>query len=256
MKGDAEMSAKKKTAKTTIKFTTRANPFPESAGTGELFGTVIPNGTVNQDELIEIVAKSTGYGKSLVEMLFNHLGLTVLEEMRKRPCMVDLGFCKLRPVIKGTFEFQNEPFDPKRHKVEIEAIPSAQIRKAVAQGLKPVNVTPVEMPKPCIDSVCYEPDFAHNIISVASPFEVHGTGLTVRHGDESAELELPSGGKLSVTLTAQKNSDGARRVKAQLCETPPSPLPRSAHLVLRTHGLAGASAPLITVKSASIKLKG
>lgn len=247
------MSAKKKTA---IKFTTRANPFPEVARAGESFGTVIPNGTMDQEGLIDkMIAHGCKLERTTIRYFLDQLMNTVRHEMVENKCTVDLGFCKVRPVIKGSFESEDGAFDEKRHKLEAEAILSSEIRKAVAEGLKPVNVTPTETPKPCIDSVCYGPDFVRNTISVASPFEVHGTGLTVRHGDESAELELSSGDRLAVTLTAQKRTDGNRRVKAQLAESPSSPIPRSAHLVLRTHGLAGASAPLITVKSASIRLK-
>ena len=36
--------------------------------------------------------------------------------------------------------------------------------------------------------------------------------------------------------------------------SPPSPCPKRAQLVLRTHGLGGAGSPLFTVKSANLKL--
>lgn len=247
------MSAKKKK---TIKFTTRANPFPEAEGKRDYFGTAIPNGTLGLDELIErMVEHGCKMAPVTIRYLFDELMHTACDVMAEHQCSVDFGFCKLRPAIKGTFESEDGQFDPKRHKLEIEAILSPTIRKAVAEGLEAVNVTPAETPKPSIDSVCYGPDFARNVISVAEPFEVHGTGLTVRHGDESAEFEFPSGGKLAVTLTSQNKSDGTRRVKARLTEPPPSSLPRSAHLILRTHGLGGASSPLVIVKSASIRLK-
>ena len=87
-------------------------------------------------------------------------------------------------------------------------------KKAVAEGLEAVNVTPTETPPPGIDSVCYEPDFVRNTISVAAPFEVHGTGLTVRHGDETAELALPSGGSLAVSLKRQTKEDIRSYVEA------------------------------------------
>ena len=149
---------------------------------------------------------------------------------------------------------EDAPFDSKRHKLMIEAVPSVEIRNAVANGLKGVNVTPVEVPPPCIDSVCQMPDYVRNTISVASPFEIHGTGLTVEHGDESAELELSGGVHVPVTLKRQTESDGARRVKAQLAEQPPAPCPKRARLTFRTHGLAGADSPLYEVRSAWLKV--
>ena len=247
------MSAKKKMA---IKFTTRANPFPEAAKKGERFGMAIPNGTVEQEGLIDdMIAHGCKMSRETIRYFFNQLMETVCEEMAENQCAVDIGFCKLRPVIRGTFESEDGKFDPNRHKLEIEAILSPEIRKAVAKGFNLVNVTTTETSTPSIGSVCYGPDFARNVISVSSPFELLGTGLTVCHGDESAELELSSGGKLAVSLTTQKKSDGNQRVEAQLAEPAPTPIPRSAHLILRTHGLGGASAPLITVKSASIRLK-
>lgn len=250
------MSAKKKDEKTVIKFTTRANPFPTAAGAGKRFGTVIPNGTMNQEELIErMMAHGCKLERTTIRYFLDQLMHTVCDELAERPCVIDIGLCKLRPVIRGSFESEDGEFDKKRHKLEIEAVMSPTIRNAVAEGLDPVNVTPTETPKPCIDSVCYGPDFVRNVISVALPFEVHGTGLTVRHGDESAELELPSGATVPVTLKPQTKADGSRRVKAQLEGTLPSPRPRRARLVLRTHGLGGANASLVAVKSAMLSLK-
>lgn len=165
---------------------------------------------------------------------------------------VDLGFCNLWPVIKWQFKHKDEAFDPKRHKLQIEVIPSADIRCALEKGVKAVNVMPAESPR--IDSVCCAPDRVRNTISVDKPFEILGARLTVRHGDETAELELPSGGSLAVSLKRQTKEDGAQRVKAQLTEPPPSPCPKRARLVIRTHGLGGAGAPLFTVKSANLKL--
>ena len=250
------MPAKKKDGKTAIKFTTRANPFPTAEGAGKRFGTVIPNGTMNQEELIgRMMARGCKLDRTTIRYFLDQLMHTVRDEIAERPCVIDIGFCKLRPVIRGSFESEDGEFDKKRHKLEIEAVMSPTIRNAVAEGLDPVNVTPTETPKPCIDSVCYRPDFARNVISASELFEVHGTGLTVRHGDESAELEFSSGGKLAVALTVQQPTDGTRRVKARLAEPLPTPLPRSARLILRTHGFGGALSPLMTVKSASIRLK-
>lgn len=93
---------------------------------------------------------------------------------------VDLGFCNLWPVIKWQFKHKDEAFDPKRHKLQIEVIPSEEIKHALEKGVKAVNVTPTE--------------------------------------------------------------------------PPPSPCPKRARLVIRTHGLGGAGAPLFTVKSANLKL--
>ena len=249
------MSEKKKSRNATIKFTTRINPFPDAAGKGERFGTVIPNGTLDQEGLIDrMIAQGCKLERTTIRYFFDQLMRTVPNVMAESNCAVDLGFCRLSPVVRGSFESEDGAFDKKRNKLEIEATLSPAIRKAVAEGLEAVNVTPTETPPPGIDSVCYEPDFVRNTISVAAPFEVHGTGLTVRHGDETAELALPSGGSLAVSLKRQTKEDGAQRVKAQLAEPPPSPCPKRARLVLRTHGLGGAASPLITVKSANLKL--
>ena len=109
-------------------------------------------------------------------------------------------------------------------------------------------------PKPRIDSVCQAPDFTRNRIALSEPFEIHGAALTVRHGDESAVLELPDGGMLEVALTRQTAADGAQRVRARLAEPPPAPPPKRARLALNTHGMGGKSAPLATVRSATLYL--
>ena len=253
------MSAKKKTQKktqNTVKFTTRPNPFPEAKGKDEYFGTVIPNGTVDQDGLIDaMIRNGCTMGRLELQRIFNATGLAVVDMMREKPRIIDLGFCKLRPVIRGSFNHEDERFDPKRHKLVVEAIPSPELMRAAAEGLKPINVTPVDVPPPGIDSVCYAPDYVRNTISVSAPFEIHGKGITVEFGDESAELELSSGVHVPVTLKRQTKADGARRIKAQLAEPPPSPCPKRAKLILCTHGLGGADSKLRTVKSAALTIK-
>ena len=251
------MSAKRKTQQkdkaVTIKFTTHPNPFPEAKGTNEHFGTVIPNGTANQNDVIDrMIADGCQPGRHEIERMLNAIGCAVLDMLQREPHIIDLGFCKLRPVIKGKFKYKDGAFDPKRHKLQVEVIPSRSIKRALEKGVKAVNVMPAESPR--IDSVCCAPDRVRNTISVAKPFEILGARLTVRHGDEAAELALPSGGSLAVSLKRQRKEDGAQRVKAQLAEPPPSPCPKRARLVIRTHGLGGAGTPLFTVKSANLKL--
>lgn len=251
----AKKNTEKKPARNVIKFTTRPNAFKNAKEAGERFGFVIPNGTLDEEAFIDkMVANGCKLGRKDIKYFMNAIVEVVVDVMKESPCSVDLGFCTLRPVIKGAFDSEDASFDPKRHKLVIEATPSLELKRALAKGLKAVNVTPVEAPPPAIDSVCQPPDYARNTISVTAPFEIHGTGLTVERGDESAELELPSGVRAPVALKRQAKSDGSRRVKAELAEPLPSPLPRRAWLVLRTHGLGGANSPLLTVKSAVLKL--
>lgn len=251
--------ASKKTAQKkksgTIKFVTHPNPFPD--GKGGHFGVVVPNGTVDLDGLIDnIMKRGTIPGKmghAELKFVLESILQTAAAEVVENCCAVDLGFCRLVPVIRGSFDSLDGKFDRKRHKVEVAAIPSQEIRLAVS-GLTGVNVTPVDVPPPRIDSVCQAPDYVRNAISAAEPFELHGTGLTTGLGGESAELELPSGERVPVLLRAQTKADGARRVKAQLAAPLPTPRPRRAWLVFRTHGLGGADSPLVEVRSAAVKL--
>lgn len=117
------MPAKKKDGKRVIKFTTRANPFPTAEGAGKRFGTVIPNGTMNQEELIgRMMARGCKLDRTTIRYFLDQLMHTVRDEIAERPCVIDIGFCKLRPVIRGSFESEDGEFDKKRHKLEIEAV--------------------------------------------------------------------------------------------------------------------------------------
>ena len=250
----SKKTAQKKTSGT-IKFTTRPNPF--SDGKGGHFGVVVPNGTVDMDGLIDHMLKKgtvpVKMGHAELKFVLDAILRTAADEVVEKCCAVDLGFCRLVPVIRGSFDSLDGKFDRKRHKVEVAAIPSQEIRRAVGE-LVGVNVTPVDVPPPRIDSVCQAPDYVRNAISAAEPFEIHGIGLTTGLGGESAELELPSGVRLPVRLKPQTKADGARRVKAQLAEPLPTPRPRRAWLVFRTHGLGGADSQLTETRSAAIKL--
>lgn len=237
-----------------IKFVTRPSELPGAEG--KRFGVAIPNGTIDAEGVIDgMIARGCTLSRTNIKYLLNALNELVADTMKTTPCAVDLGFCCLRPVIKGTFERENEKFDSKRHKLEVEATMSKKICRALAEGMKAVNVTPRTVQSPSIDSVCQAPDYVRNTISADVPFELHGTGLTTGHGDESAELVLSSGVCVPVSLRRQTKADGSRRVKAQLAEPLPTPPPKRARLVFRTHGLGGRSSPLVTVKSASLTLR-
>ncbi len=190
-----------------------------------------------------------------IRFFLNALEEAVADEMKEHVCAVDLGFCSLRPVIEGSFEHEDEKFDAKRHKLVVEATLSKKINQALAKSLKAVNVTPMTVQPPGIDSVCYAPEYVRNTISAAAQFEIHGTGLTTDHGDESAELELPSGALVPVTLKRQTKADGSRRVRAELAEPLPSSRLKRARLIFRTHGLGGSKSQLFTVKSASLTIR-
>ena len=237
-----------------INFTTRPSKLPGMEG--KRYGVVIPNGTIDEEGLIDRMIKhGCNLGRNEIKFFLNVLQNAVADEMKEHVCAIDLGFCRLRPVIEGAFEHEDEKFDAKRHKLVVEATLSKKIQRAVAEGLQAVNVTPLTVQPPSIDSVCQSPDYTRNTISASAQFEIHGTGLTTDHGDESAELQLPSGAIVPVTLKRQTKSDGSRRVRAELVEPLPTPHPKRAHLIFRTHGLGGAKSQLFTVKSASLTIR-
>lgn len=239
---------------TKINFTTRPSALP--GADGKRYGTVIPNGTIDAEGIIDrMVRRGCKMRRTEIRYFLNALNETVAAQLKEHICAVDLGFCCLRPVIEGSFEHEDDKFDAKRHKLVIEATLSRDIQRAVAKGLKAVNVTPKTVQPPSIDSVCQAPDYVRNTFSASAQFEIHGTGLTTDHGDESAELELPSGVLVPVTLKRQTKADGSRRVRAELAEPLPAPRPKRARLIFRTHGLGGAKSQLFTVKSASLTLR-
>lgn len=241
-------------SETKIKFTTRPSSLPGMDG--KRYGTVVPNGTIDAEGIIDrMVKRGCSLGRNEIRLFLNTLEKAVADQMKDCLCAVDLGFCCLRPVIEGSFEHEDETFDAKRHKLVVEATLSKEIQRAAAKGLKAVNVTPVTVQPPSIDSVCKAPDYVRNTISASAQFEIHGTGLTTDHGDESAELVLPSGALVPVSLKRQTKADGSRRVRAELAEPLPAPQPKRARLVFRTHGLGGAKSRLFTVKSASLIIR-
>lgn len=253
------MSAKKSTTPDkrveTLKFTLRPNTLPNASDGNRYIGKVIPNGTMDFDDVLDrMIADGCMMGREEFRYLMNTTISAVMDEMLENPRIIDLGFCTLRPVIKGSFKYADEKFDPARHQLVIEALPSKKIKDAVATGMKLVNVTPVDIPSPRIDSVCQAPDYRRNFVSAAEPFEMHGAGLTVTCGDETAELELSSGVRVPVELKPQTKMDGSRCVRAQLAGPLPTPCPKRGKLLFRTHGLRGRSGPLVTVKSATIRL--
>ena len=242
-------SKKKKNGQKTIGFRVRKNPFPDTQDKAPYLGEIVDNRTATTDDVMKMVAELSGGRLTPTDAAYMFdKTMRVAMELLRDGYRVDLGYCTLYPVITGTFPFKDSSFDPKRNKLQVVAVPSRETIKDM-RALEPVNVTPVKYPKPRIDSVCQAPDYTRNRIALSKPFEIYGAALTVRHGDESAVLELPDGGTLEVALTRQTAADGAQRIRARLAETPPSPPPKRARLALTTHGMGGKAAPLTTVRS-------
>ena len=226
-----------------VGYTTVANAMPASQAAAPYLGQTHVAGSYTQDDVANRIAGSKGAhcGAEEVKRVLNAVGNYLLDRMPEELCSIDIGFAHVRPAIGGKFPSKDAAFDASRNCIYVLATPSAEIRDALATG------TPTRMDtgggKPEVGNVTWGGESL--TLKSDEPFDVLGNALTLDGGDESAELSLPDGTSVSVSLEPKTSGNWQRLVgrlehSVDACE--------GAVLIVRTHGY-DADAGLKTVKS-------
>ena len=97
---------------------------------------VVSNGTSNLGDILQEVAKETGWTLPTVRMYYNVFFEKLTEELQQGK-KVKTALGTFEPAISGSFPCEDSPFDPKKNKVYIKVTPPESWQKALAK------VTPV-----------------------------------------------------------------------------------------------------------------
>lgn len=162
---------------------------------------VVSNGEVHLDDILQEVAKETGWTLPTVRMYYNAFFEQLTEELQKG-YKVKTALGTFEPAISGSFPCQDSPFDPKKNKVYIKVTPPESWQKKLAK------LTPVVVGGP--ESALMVAEVftgalgakGYNVIVSGESFVVTGDGF----------LE---DGVLSVTLTDAKGVSHAVTVEAR-----------------------------------------
>ena len=182
---------------------------------------VVSNGEVHLDEILQEVAKNTGWTLPTVRMYYNAFFERLTEELQKGH-KVKTALGTFEPAISGSFPCEDSPFDPKKNKVYIKVTPPDKLRKALAK------VTPVIVGGPESELMVGEVFTGalgakgYNVVVSGQSFVVTGDGF-LEDGVLSVSLKDAKGVSHDVTVETRKKTalvcmlaDAAAKGKATL----------------------------------------
>ena len=194
---------KKKDETKTIKVKRYKNRM-KSADKAPYLMRVVSNGEVHLDDILQEVAKSTGWTLPTVRMYYDVFFEQLKEELQ-RGHKVKTALGTFEPAISGSFPCEDTPFDPRKNKVYVKVTPPESWRKALAK------LTPVMVGGPESDLMVAEVFTGalgakgYNVIVSGQSFVVTGDGF-LEDGGLSVSLKDAKGISHDVTVEARKKT--------------------------------------------------
>ena len=165
---------------------------------------VVSNGEVHLDDILQEMAKQTGWTLPTVRMYYNVFFEKLTEELQQGK-KVKTALGTFEPAISGSFPCEDSPFDPKKNKVYIKVTPPESWQKALAK------VTPVIVGGPEGDLMVAEVFTValgakgYNVVVSGQSFVVTGDGF-LEDGILSVTLTDAKGVSHAVTVEARKKT--------------------------------------------------
>ena len=165
---------------------------------------VMSNGEVHLDDILQEVAKETGWTLPTVRMYYNAF-FELLQKKLQKGYKVKTALGTFEPAISGSFPCEDSPFDPKKNKVYIKGTPPDELRKALAK-LTPVIVGGLESAL-MIGEVFTGALGAkgYNVVVSGQSFVVTGDGF-LEDGILSVSLKDAKGVSHDVTVETRKKT--------------------------------------------------
>ena len=165
---------------------------------------VVSNGEVHLDDILQDVAKSTGWTLPTVRMYYNSFFELLQKELQEGK-KVKTALGTFEPAISGSFPNVDSPFDPKKNKVYIKVTPPDELRKALAK------VTPVMVGGPESELMVSEVFTGalgakgYNMVVSGESFVMTGDGF-LEDGVLSVSLKDAKGVSHDVTVETRKKT--------------------------------------------------
>ena len=165
---------------------------------------VVSNGTQNLDDILQEVAKSTGWTVPTVRMYYNAFFEQLTEELQQGH-KVKTALGTFEPAISGSFPCEDSPFDPKKNKVYIKVTPPVKWQRELAK------LTPVIVGGPESELMVSEVFTGalgakgYNVVVSGQSFVVTGDGF-LEDGTLSVSLKDAKGVSHDVTVEARKKT--------------------------------------------------
>lgn len=165
---------------------------------------VVSNGEVHLDDILQEVAKETGWTLPTVRMYYNAF-FELLQKELQQGHKVKTALGTFEPAISGSFPCEDSPFDPKKNKVYIKVTPPDELRNVLAK------VTPVMVGGPESELMVAEVFTGalgakgYNVVTSGESFVVTGDGF-LEDGILSVSLKDAKGVSHDVTVETRKKT--------------------------------------------------
>ena len=165
---------------------------------------VVSNGEVHLDDILQEVAKTTGWTVPTVRMYYNAFFELLQKELRKGK-KVKTALGTFEPAISGSFPNVDSPIDPKKNKVYIKVTPPVAWQKELAK------LTPVVVGGPESELMVAEVFTGalgvkgYNVVVSGQSFVVTGDGF-LEDGILSVSLKDAKGVSHDVTVETRKKT--------------------------------------------------
>lgn len=138
--------------------------------------SVLNKETYGTDELAEqIVSRGCPLNKSAIKLAIDDLANLISELVAEGRSINIGGVVRFMPVIHGTFNSPNEPFNPQKHKVHVKACVGTKMRGAKNERM-PQRLGPTKVP--VLKTLLNVGTNSNKAISSGNKFFVFGENLT------------------------------------------------------------------------------
>ena len=149
-------------------------------------------GTIDKDQLVELVAARSKDSKAAVRATLDTFGEVIVENLKQGfRCTWD-GLAHFELNMEGSFDTIDAPFDPAKNKLIVNAIVYDNIKGAVADVTPQNEVSPADVR---ILGTQDETTMAQDELTIGNKLLIQGVGLflDLASGDEGVDLVSESG---------------------------------------------------------------
>lgn len=212
------------------------NRMAATAEKAPYLGMAIPVGSLAYDNILkEMIKSGTKMTQPTAKYFLDALYEFAAERIAAEQVRINVGTVSIYPMIDGSFDSEDAPFDPKRNTLYVGATLSQELRDRVA-GIAPDFAGDASLGTVKLHSCMDQETEVFKVISGTKAFCLAGANVTVPDGaDESLALYAKNGVDKVADIVVSE-TDGGQRLFCHLSDA--AAVPKGTYKVrLASHGL-------------------
>ena len=212
------------------------NNMPATSEKAPYLGMAVPAGSLAYDNILKEMIKAgtkmtQPTAKYFLDALYEYAAETIAEEQVR----INIGTVSIYPMIDGSFDSEDAPFDPERNSLYVGASFSQELRDQVA-GIAPDFAGDKSVGTVKLDTCMDIGAQAFKVIRGTESFRLVGENLTVPDGSDESLALYAKDGVTKVTDIVTSETDGGQRITCHLSNS--KAVPKGTYKVrIASHGL-------------------